>query len=252
MVGSLARGSSLPTASVTTHPGCTMRMSVTPTFRKQQAHATKKEGPTRGWLEKVGAAIKDQDKVVTKTPFSPRQNKMALPQLPKGGDKATEKLLQKLPCLPVSLSQAKGTPPPNDDLAPWAGASQSEASFHALFTPMVSILHSVPCSAAGPPAFGGFFPDLGGKAPAGDGEQTRRAKLLQGSRAKQKGWSRALPRHFKKSKGQGTKLLPMPSITPLNFSRSFTFSFFELPPYQSQQHRVQRQQLLSLFMKQLQ
>uniref|UniRef100_A0ACB8EGU7 Uncharacterized protein n=1 Tax=Sphaerodactylus townsendi TaxID=933632 RepID=A0ACB8EGU7_9SAUR len=242
--GALGRGSALPTASVTTQPGCTMRVSVTPSFRKRWAHMRHKEDPT--WLEKEGAAVKNRDKTVIGAPGTPRLTRMALPQLPKAGGRQTEK-----PVLPARLSRAKGGLPPNDDMAPWTGASHSEAaSFHALFTPMVSTLHGVPCSSAGPPGFRGFFPDLGGQASAPEGEQRRRTKQLQGGRAKQKGQGRCFPRHFK-SKRQGGKLPPVPSITPLNFSRNFTFSFFELPPYQIRQHWAQCQQLLSLFMKQL-
>ncbi|XP_053154883.1 uncharacterized protein LOC128346045 isoform X2 [Hemicordylus capensis] len=165
-----------------------------------------------------------------------------------GEEKPGRKLL---PCLPACSSQAKGAPLGNNDMSPWMGPSQSEAAFHALFKPMVSFLHSVPFSAAaaGTPGSCSFFPELGEKALAADGNQRRRARLLQG-KGKQKSRSRGLPRHFG-SKWQGMTLPPVPSITNLNFSRNFTFSFFELPPHQSHEHWMQRQQLICLLMKQL-
>ncbi|XP_034962721.2 uncharacterized protein LOC118080870 [Zootoca vivipara] len=248
------RGSALPTASVTTHPGCAMRMSVTPGFRRCQGHARTREDPARGkctgWLEKVGAANKHQNKTAPKTPLTPRQNRMALPQISKGG-KVFEKPGQKLPCLPACFPHAKAAPLGTPDMAPWTGPSQSETSFHALFKPVVSFLHSVPFSAAGTPSSCSFFQDhLGEKVPAAEGEQRQRTLLLQG-KAKQKARSRGSPRHFR-SKWQGVKLPPVPSITNLSFSRNFTFSFFELPPHQGPQYWVQRQQLIRLLMKQLQ
>ncbi|XP_053234393.1 uncharacterized protein LOC128408537 isoform X3 [Podarcis raffonei] len=191
------RGSALPTASVTTHPGCAMRMSVTPGFRRCQGHGRTREDPARGkctgWMEKVGAANKHQNKTAPKTPLTPRQNRMALPQMPKGGK---------------------------------------------VF--------------AGTPSSCSFFQDpLGEKAPAAEGEQRPRTLLLQGKAKQKASRSRGSPRHFR-SKWQGVKLPPVPSITNLNFSRNFTFSFFELPPHQGPQYWLQRQQLIRLLMKQLQ
>ncbi|XP_053154884.1 uncharacterized protein LOC128346045 isoform X3 [Hemicordylus capensis] len=197
VTGTMIRGAALPTASVITHPGCAMRMGVTPACRKCQSHGRDKEEPaggkSLGWLEKVGAAVKHQSKAAPKTSVIPRQNGIALPPIPREGDK---------------------------DLA-----------------------------AAGTPGSCSFFPELGEKALAADGNQRRRARLLQG-KGKQKSRSRGLPRHFG-SKWQGMTLPPVPSITNLNFSRNFTFSFFELPPHQSHEHWMQRQQLICLLMKQL-
>ncbi|XP_053154882.1 uncharacterized protein LOC128346045 isoform X1 [Hemicordylus capensis] len=256
VTGTMIRGAALPTASVITHPGCAMRMGVTPACRKCQSHGRDKEEPaggkSLGWLEKVGAAVKHQSKAAPKTSVIPRQNGIALPPIPREGDKDLEKPGRKLlPCLPACSSQAKGAPLGNNDMSPWMGPSQSEAAFHALFKPMVSFLHSVPFSAAaaGTPGSCSFFPELGEKALAADGNQRRRARLLQG-KGKQKSRSRGLPRHFG-SKWQGMTLPPVPSITNLNFSRNFTFSFFELPPHQSHEHWMQRQQLICLLMKQL-
>ncbi|XP_053234392.1 uncharacterized protein LOC128408537 isoform X2 [Podarcis raffonei] len=161
---------------------------------------------------------------------------------------ASEKPGQKLPGLPHAKAAPLGTP----DMAPWTGPSQSETSFHALFKPVVSFLHSVPFSAAGTPSSCSFFQDpLGEKAPAAEGEQRPRTLLLQGKAKQKASRSRGSPRHFR-SKWQGVKLPPVPSITNLNFSRNFTFSFFELPPHQGPQYWLQRQQLIRLLMKQLQ
>lgn len=142
----------------------------------------------------------------------------------------------------------------NQDMTPWAGPSRSETSFYALFKPMASFLHGVPFSATGTAGSGSFPPDLGEKDPAAaadaEGEQRRRAALLPG-KAKKKPRARGLSRPLW-SKWPETKLPPVTSITNLNFSRNFTFSFFELPPHQSHQYWAQRQQLISLLMKQLQ
>nr|XP_020651094.1 uncharacterized protein LOC110079943 [Pogona vitticeps]XP_020651095.1 uncharacterized protein LOC110079943 [Pogona vitticeps] len=250
---SVVRSSALPTASVTTHPGCTMRMSVGQAFRKCQSRARKKEEPPRskcaGWLEKVEVAKKHQNKTAPNTSLTSRQNKMALPPILKEDD-ASEKPGQKLPCLPACSSHAKGGPLSNHGMTPWTGPSQSETSFYALFKPVVSFLHGVPFSAAGDADACNFFPDLGEKAPAAaEREQRSRAALLQG-KTRQKARGRG-PSRRTRSKWHEMKLPPVPSITNLNFSRNFTFSFFELPPHQSHQYWVQHQQLISLLMKQL-
>ncbi|KAJ6668167.1 hypothetical protein lerEdw1_015544 [Lerista edwardsae] len=247
----MGRGSSLPTSSVTTHPGCTMRVSVAPALRRCQSHARNREdlarGKCSGWLEKVGAAIKPQNK--TAAPLILRQNRMVLPQISKGGNKDSEKPAQKWPRLPACSCRARGAPPGNEDVTPWSGPSQSEASFHAFFRPVVSFLHSVPFSAAGAPGPCSFSPAPGEAALDPAGERTRKAQLPRGQ-ARQKGRSRAPPQRFR-SKWQGVTLPPLPTISNLSFSRNFTFSFFELPPHQHRQHRVQRQQLICLLMKQL-
>ncbi|XP_067319532.1 uncharacterized protein [Anolis sagrei] len=248
VTGSMVRGSALPTASVLTFPGCTMRMSASPACRRCQGRARSKEAPVRAWQGKVGSANKHQTKPAPKAPVIPRQKRMALPQIPKG-DKDSAKPGQKRPCLPARTSLAKAAPLGNHDMTPWAGPSQSETSFHALFKPMVSFLHSVPFSAVGSPSSCPFFPDLGEKALDVEGKQRQKAVLIQG-KAKRKGRNRGSPRHLQ-SKWEGVTLPPVPSITNLSFSPNFTFSFFELPPHQSQQSWVQRQQLIRLLMKQL-
>ncbi|XP_062829850.1 uncharacterized protein LOC103277983 isoform X3 [Anolis carolinensis] len=196
----------------------------------------------------VGSANKHQTKSAPKAPLIPRQKRMALPQIPKG-DKDLAKPGQKRPCLPARSSHAKATPLGNHDMTPWAGPSQSETSFHALFKPMVSFLHSVPFSAVGSPGSCPFFPDLGEKGFDAEGKQRQKAVLIQG-KAKQKGRSRGSPRRLQ-NKWEAVTLPPVPRITNLSFSPNFTFSFFELPPHQSQQSWVQRQQLICLLMKQL-
>ncbi|XP_044307732.1 uncharacterized protein LOC123034446 [Varanus komodoensis] len=245
-------GLALPTSSVTTHPGCTMRMSVTTAFRRRRAPARIKEQPARGkcagWLEKVRATNTHQNKMAPRIPLVPRQSRMALPQIPRRGDKAYATPGQHLPGCPACLSShAKVAPLGNRGLTPWSGPTRSETSFHAFFTPVVSFLHSVPFSAAGAPGSGGVFPEFGKKAPVGGAEERRAAPLFQ-RKARTKAQSGGLPSRLQ-SKRQRVEL---PSITKLNFSRNFTFSFFELPPHQSHEYWLQHQQLICLLMKQLQ
>ncbi|XP_041080816.1 uncharacterized protein LOC121298080 [Polyodon spathula] len=47
-------------------------------------------------------------------------------------------------------------------------------------------------------------------------------------------------------------LPPLRSVSNLSFSRSFTFSFFELPEHQTLQHRLERQREVQLLMRELQ
>ncbi|KAJ7317116.1 hypothetical protein JRQ81_003278 [Phrynocephalus forsythii] len=256
---SVVRSSALPTAGVTTYPGCAVRMSVDQALRtKCRSRARNNEEPPKrtqraGWLEKVGAAKKHQTKTTApNSSLVARPKRMALPQIPQGGDKDFEKPGRKLPCLPACSSHAKAGPLGNHDVTPWTGPSRSETSFYALFKPMVSFLHGVPFSAAGPAGSCSFFLDLGEKAASAAAtkqEQRRAATQLRG-KAKPKARARGLSRHLR-SRWHEVKLPPVPSITNLNFSRNFTFSFFELPPHQSHQSGAQRQQLISLLMKQL-
>ncbi|XP_062829849.1 uncharacterized protein LOC103277983 isoform X2 [Anolis carolinensis] len=216
--------------------------------RNLHTHRERQDSLSQAPQAEVGSANKHQTKSAPKAPLIPRQKRMALPQIPKG-DKDLAKPGQKRPCLPARSSHAKATPLGNHDMTPWAGPSQSETSFHALFKPMVSFLHSVPFSAVGSPGSCPFFPDLGEKGFDAEGKQRQKAVLIQG-KAKQKGRSRGSPRRLQ-NKWEAVTLPPVPRITNLSFSPNFTFSFFELPPHQSQQSWVQRQQLICLLMKQL-
>ncbi|KAE8612314.1 hypothetical protein XENTR_v10012809 [Xenopus tropicalis] len=67
---------------------------------------------------------------------------------------------------------------------------------------------------------------------------------------KQRPRTNAIKRRFQ-NKIHSTRLPPVPPVSELSFSRNFSFSFFELPRYQSPQHWLQRQKTVYLVMKQL-
>ncbi|XP_072329121.1 uncharacterized protein [Scyliorhinus torazame] len=147
------------------------------------------------------------------------------------------------------------------EIAPWVGNSLLDTSCGAFpqsleqFPRHPRAQHHFPCGAIGTQC--GFAIDSteennlsrsqdGCKGAGGKGaQQSHRAvpegpaegKALPNQRSGKDGWSR---RRLRNELREGAKLPPVQSISNLSFSRSFTFSFFELPQHLSKQYRAQR------------
>ncbi|XP_043102773.1 pectinesterase inhibitor 10 [Puntigrus tetrazona] len=123
-----------------------------------------------------------------------------------------------------------------DSMTPWEGSSHSESSFTS-FPPPVSPLplaHSKPITAPDPPP----------PAPPPQIINTQ-PESSQSARVKRKPLP---PRHPPRP----PRLPPLRQVTNLSFSRSFTFSFFELPVHQSARSRAERLRDLTVLLRQFQ
>nr|XP_015203827.1 PREDICTED: formin-like protein 14 isoform X1 [Lepisosteus oculatus] len=135
---------------------------------------------------------------------------------------------------------APPTPPPpvsSDTMAPWGGLSLSDSSFAAIATPPAP----PPLPPAPPPRVEGRTRVRGTVPPPG---QDPGKGPSAGGRAHRK-----TPVHRKTPRA--ARLPPLRAITALSFSRSFTFSFFELPEHQSLRGRAERQRGVYLLLRQI-
>lgn len=141
---------------------------------------------------------------------------------------------------PQTDTRKRGHPPISsvapDSMAPWEVSSHSESSFTD-FPPSPSPLplaHSKPIAAPDPP-------------PPRPPSQIKNIEPNNGQSARVK--RKPLPpRHPPRP----PRLPPLRQITNLSFSRSFTFSFFELPVHQSARSRAERLRDLTVLLKQFQ
>lgn len=127
-----------------------------------------------------------------------------------------------------------------DSMAPWEGSSHSESSFTSFPPPLspLPLAHSKPITAPDPPL------------PPPPPSQISQIKNIepengQSARVKRKPLP---PRH----PSRPPRLPPLRQVTNLSFSRSFTFSFFELPVHQSARSRVERLRDLTVLLRQFQ
>ncbi|MEE6502270.1 hypothetical protein FKM82_004463 [Ascaphus truei] len=132
------------------------------------------------------------------------------------------------------------------EMTPWVRPSPSESSLTAL---LCSNPSPRPCTERLD-----FLPTARDTQPGNP--ESCSAQTLQllrekaSGKAKERGRAGVTKRRFM-NKLHGMRLPPVPAVTELSFSRSFTFSFFELPEHQSQQHWLQRQRLVYVTMRQL-
>ncbi|XP_051526066.1 uncharacterized protein LOC127424704 [Myxocyprinus asiaticus] len=121
-----------------------------------------------------------------------------------------------------------------DSMAPWEGSSHSESSLISFQTPISPFppAHSKPITAPDPLA---QLPPSQIKNTQPENGQTARIKR------------KPLPPRFPP---RPPRLPPLRQVTNLSFSRSFTFSFFELPVYQSARNRAERLRDLTVLLKQ--
>ncbi|XP_072437763.1 uncharacterized protein [Chiloscyllium punctatum] len=152
------------------------------------------------------------------------------------------------------------------DIAPWVGTSLLDTPFNAIpqsLEPLpchTSAQHQLPhgtirhwCGSAKDfteDNFGGNqdgHKGVGSKAAQirASPRETTMAEALVIQRSGKDSWSQ---RRLRSKLRGGIKLPPVQCISSLSFTRNFTFSFFELPHYQSQQYRAQRTLMSNIFM----
>ncbi|XP_016095121.1 proline-rich receptor-like protein kinase PERK2 [Sinocyclocheilus grahami] len=141
---------------------------------------------------------------------------------------------------PQAETRKRGHPPISsvapDSITPWEGSSHSESSFTS-FPPPVSplpLVHSKPITAPDPPP-PPPPPQITNTEP--DNSQSARVKRKP-----------LPPRH----PSRPPRLPPLRQVSNLSFSRSFTFSFFELPVHQSARSRAERLRDLTVLLRQFQ
>nr|XP_014353124.1 PREDICTED: uncharacterized protein LOC106706539 [Latimeria chalumnae] len=206
-------------------------------------------------------------------PSQPERSRgTGLPSLQRGGRTHQEKLRSKQVSIPASKQffqkpsrpAEKSQPALKMDMTPWLKASASECSFTPFPSPVFPSPHHC---AASPSGFPNAPLKRSVRIPKKEAEMLKsQDRLANGgvgsaaqSASQSSGDKRALVKR-EAGKRQGrprgrsrwTKLPPVRSVTNLSFSRSFTFSFFELPEHQSQQQSLQRQRAIFLTMKELQ
>lgn len=167
---------------------------------------------------------------------------MSRDRLPLIGSSGGRNAARPVPSTPQVGARKRSRPPMStaalpDGMASWEGSSHSESSF-ASFPPSLSPL---------PPAHSKkpiVVPEPHPPPPPSQIKNTL-AENEQGVMVKRKPLP---PRHPPRP----PRLPPLRQITNLSFSRSFTFSFFELPVHQSAQSRAERLKDLTVHMKQLQ
>ncbi|XP_035238196.1 WAS/WASL-interacting protein family member 1 [Anguilla anguilla] len=128
-----------------------------------------------------------------------------------------------------------------DTMAPWGGLSLSESSFTSIPPPP-------PALPAPPLPHAPHAPrkevTVGSHAPSPTASPLRDPKKVPRG-----GRRRPLPLH---RPPRSPRLPPLRPVTNLSFSRSFTFSFFELPLHQSPRDRADRMRHVSLLLRQIQ
>ncbi|OCT85859.1 uncharacterized protein LOC121403124 isoform X2 [Xenopus laevis] len=137
------------------------------------------------------------------------------------------------------------------EITPWVSQSPSESSLSAFLSSIPS-LRACSDNITDPPQR-----DLGAKSNLhtdASSPQTPISAQTSGEkdarRPKQRPRTNVIKRRLQ-NKIHGTRLPPVPPVSELSFSRNFSFSFFELPQYQSPQHWLQRQKTVYVVMRQL-
>ncbi|KAM3915715.1 uncharacterized protein RB166_017955 [Leptodactylus fuscus] len=188
-----------------------------------------------------------------------KEKPSTLPLIRKGAGKVTavsirnpDKSADVSPSLKTPQTRGKQKPQPilTGDMTPWVKASPSETS-------LTCFLQSIPSPKT--------LPDNMADSPQSQKEAANEdswslkanfsdplpLKDKANGRAKLKGRTGVTKRRSF-NKFHNIKLPPVPAVTELNFSRNFSFSFFELPQHQSPQHWLQRQKYVYMVMRQLQ
>ncbi|KAI5095182.1 hypothetical protein C0J45_15257 [Silurus meridionalis] len=130
------------------------------------------------------------------------------------------------------------TAPRNSFIAPWEGSSNSESSFTSI--PPAPHFPSPPSPRHPPSNTPSKIVPNPPQANRNTNPDSRQSVLVKRRLIPSRGTSR--PQH----------LPPLRHVSNLNFSRSFTFSFFELPWHQSVQNRADRLKELVLLLKKIQ
>ncbi|XP_071984448.1 uncharacterized protein [Engystomops pustulosus] len=203
---------------------------------------------------KISADARFPDNALTEH-VAERGKRSALPLIKKGAGRVTA-LNVRTTSRRTDLSPSLRTSPPRNkpppilpgDMTPWVRASPSETS-------LTCLLHSIPSPKT--------LPDNMADNPPSQRETTHKespkvtppeqtpSKDKANGRGKPKGRTGVTKRRSL-HKLHNIKLPPVPAVTELNFSRNFSFSFFELPQHQSPQHWLQRQKYVYMVMRQVQ
>ncbi|KAJ8370163.1 hypothetical protein SKAU_G00101910 [Synaphobranchus kaupii] len=181
------------------------------------------------------------------TLFEPAMSRNRLPLIGSSGRtaviKPTQSGLQRLP----QAGRRKRAPPAlpstghSDTMTPWGGLSLSESSFTSIPPPTPAL----PAPPLPPHAPHSSHKEIIVKSHA----PSLTASPLQDPKKVPRGRRRPLPPH---RPPHTPRLPPLRPITNLSFSRSFTFSFFELPLHQSPRCRADRMRHVSLLLRQIQ
>ncbi|XP_036843893.1 WAS/WASL-interacting protein family member 3 [Oncorhynchus mykiss] len=130
---------------------------------------------------------------------------------------------------------------PQDSMTPWGGLSLSESSFTSIPPPPPAPLPT-PLPPQLPRHLSG---GVGVRSPAPSPPVTAPTEGSRAVRVRR----RVPPQH---RLPRAPRLPPLRPVTNLSFSRSFTFSFFELPLHQSPHSRAERVRDLMLLLRQIQ
>lgn len=153
------------------------------------------------------------------------------------------------PSMKTLQTRGKQKPRPilTSDMTPWVRASPSETSLtcllHSIPSPKTLSDNTADCHQSQREAANKDNWSLNASPP----EQPP-SKDKANARAKLKGRTGVTKRRSF-NKFHNMKLPPVPAVTELNFSRNFSFSFFELPQHQSTQHWLQRQKYVYMLMR---
>ncbi|KAJ8265907.1 hypothetical protein COCON_G00150060 [Conger conger] len=159
--------------------------------------------------------------------------------------KPTQSVLQRLP----QAGRRKRAPPAlastghPDTMTPWGGLSLSESSFTSIPPPPPA----PPAPPAPPPP---HAPPSPCKEVIVESHATSptASPLQDPKKVSRAGRRKPLPQRHP---ARGPRLLALRPVTQLSFSRSFTFSFFQLPLHQSPLCRADRMRHLSLLLHQI-
>ncbi|KAM4022131.1 uncharacterized protein ACNLHF_027368 [Anomaloglossus baeobatrachus] len=183
----------------------------------------------------------------------------ALPLIKKGAGKVTALSFQDTgkntnlaPALKASSTRGnqKSQPILASDMTPWVRASPSETS-------LTCLLHSIPSPKTCPDNIADYPQSQRESAnkdnwsPKASPHDQPPSKDKANGKAKLRGRNGVTKRRSF-NKFHNIKLPPVPAVTELNFSRNFSFSFFELPQHQGPQHWLLRQKYVYMVMRQLQ
>ncbi|XP_073431199.1 uncharacterized protein [Dendrobates tinctorius] len=209
-------------------------------------------------LQKIPADARRPD-IALKEHVADRGRVCALPLIKKGAGKVTAVSVRDTgkntiltPALKASPTRGKQKPQPilASDMTPWVRASPSETS-------LTCLLHSIPSPKTCPDNMANCPQSQ--KESANKDNWSPKASPSEQPPSKDKGNGRAklrgrngVTKRRSFNKFHNIKLPPVPAVTELNFSRNFSFSFFELPQHQGPQHWLQRQKHVYMVMRQLQ
>ncbi|XP_077134510.1 uncharacterized protein LOC143788605 [Ranitomeya variabilis] len=240
-------------------PRLCLRTAHSPASSPRSLGDCKNKGARReNLLQKIPADARCPD-IALNERAADRGRLSALPLIKKGAGKVTAVSVRDTgkntiltPIVKASPTSRKQKPQPitASDMSPWVRASPSETS-------LTCLLHSIPSPKT--------CPDNMAECPQSQRESANKdnwspkASPSEEPPYKDKGNGRAklrgrngVTKRRSFNKFHHLKLPPVPAVTELNFSRNFSFSFFELPQHQGPQHWLQRQKYVYMVMRQLQ